>query len=112
MRNPRLRSAGIALVTLGIAMEVIGIGVLASSANSCATSPREYNADACVSSSTAGSLLVLFGIPMIANGAWMWPVGGHMVPQEESSNTRSNTGVKPYIVARRDGGGFGLQLAF
>jgi hypothetical protein len=110
MRNPRLRRAGIAFVTIGVAMEIVGIAMLASSGGACAGPPQaaSVNPEACSSMLGAGSSLILFGIPFIANGAWMWPVGGAMVPQEQASSSS----VKPFIVARKDGGGFGLQLTF
>lgn len=111
MRSPRLRNAGITLVTLGVAMEVIGIAVLASSSNGACAGPPQvstFNAASCNAALSAGSLLMVFAIPIIANGAWMWPVGGAMVPRWSDAQVT----LKPLLTASRDGGELGLRLTF
>lgn len=132
MRNPRLRSAGISLVVIGVLMEVVGTATLIGTIDGPCSTPtmvrqiepvmspgtvsnvpvrprQNASSDQCLVGIEAGSILMGLGFPVIANGAWMWPVGGAMVPQEQASTT---TAVKPYFAANRDGGGFGLQLAF
>jgi hypothetical protein len=95
MRSKALRDAGVAFVIIGCIFEVTGFALLGTQ------DPQTI---------LAGAALIGLGVsPFIANGAWMWPVGGALVDQD---NNTVQLAVKPTVFASRDGGGFGLQLAF
>jgi hypothetical protein len=103
-----MRDAGIALVAIGAVMEIVGIGLAATGSGNCHV---EYGPSSpmCHGSLAAGNLLIVFGLPVLANGAWMWPVGGKLVPAE---NRPSPFNVVPYVSASGEGGSLGMKLTF
>ncbi len=68
MRSVRLRNAGMAFVALGTVSELVAFALVGNGG---------FN------QVLAGTVLFVLGLPMIANGAWMWPVGAALVPRDD-----------------------------
>jgi hypothetical protein len=92
-------------------MEIVGIGLSTAGCRVVAYAPsRQASFEAgCQNNEVAAGLLVGLGVPILANGAWMWPVGGKLVPAENPVPTFS---VVPYLSAAGDGGSLGMKLTF
>jgi hypothetical protein len=94
---------------MGAAMEIAGAVLVARFATGpCPgrTGPLEPNS--CQVGIDTGVVLLGVGLPILANGAWMWPVGAKLVQREETARLW----VHPWLATGSGSRGFGVLLAF